>query len=230
MGINLSCSEVLIADITGKKIKAVISKPSFTPDKEIDGNHILEKVKQKYLALNSYKSKGHTEYFSVVSEQETKAQTDFTIEYAYPSQMKIDWKDSGKIKTFLSTDNNAFLLVDGETEKTFDDAMWGLSSVSTGGRELYRFEIANILLGKERGQGVIPSFNFLKEIKIAKEEKIDNTDCFVIQGVVKDDELVEITYWIDKESFFIRQYQRKMISRSNSDWFFNTIETYSNIE
>jgi len=199
-----------------------------SPKNLSDAEEVLRQLENRYYAFTFYKAKAQNIYSRKGFGEETSVKRELEIEYTSPSKIKVQMSDGKNTKTLTSRDNIAFLSIDGEKKKDYDDVYWGLTSSEFGDGVF--FEVGKILILKERGQGELSSIRNLENPLILGEETIDEKACYKIQGSVKEDNLAKITYWIDKETFVIRQYERLLLAKKVPNGYFKTIETYTDIE
>ena len=193
-----------------------------------EASEILQKVENRYYAFTFYKAAAQNTYSRKGFGDETSVKREIEIEYSTPSQIKAEMRDGTDTKILISKDNITSLSVDGKKKKDYDDVYWGLTSTEFGDGAF--FEVGKILVAKEYGQGEISAIRHLQNPVILGEDVIDGSLCYKIQGTLSIDELAKITYWIDKESFLIRQYERVFLAKKIPGGYFKTIETYTDIE
>lgn len=190
---------------------------------------ILQNVTQVYDNINSYKSEGYNEYTSqILGEDEDTVSFNFNIKYESPSKMDLEWNFKGENFKFISEDNYSYILVDGEKEIDFKDGLGilGAARRTKGGG----FEVGSILLNRANNNGLLPQFENLKELELLKEESVEGNTCYVIRGKGKYDDLTSHTYWIDKNSYVIRQFESVQKSESRDDTVFKVLERYDEIK
>lgn len=209
-----------------------IAKPGTAtiPYEKTNATELLQRVSQRYSSLTYYKTNGKNEYNSELFEKKELNQFDFKLEYQHPSQIRIDWQENKKKKTFLSSNNTISLLENEKNEGNFSDVEWGLQIAASGNGQS-RFEVGKILISKEKSpKALLSFFVILKEAQIISEEELDGNLCYVVQGEIEGDSLTNITYWIDKESLLIKKYERLVLAKKVPSGFFKTVETYSSVQ
>jgi hypothetical protein len=226
-GINfLSCGQ---SDLTVEVNRSPPqSSPNNTPENLPDVNMILQKLENRYYAFTFYKAKAENIYSRKGFSEETSIKREIGIEYSSPSQIRAEMRDGKDTKILISKDNITTLWVDGKEKKNYEDVYWGLTSAEFGDGVF--FEIGRLLVTKEYGKGEIISIRNLVNPEIIGEEVIDERVCYKIQGTFKTDDLAKVTYWIDKESFLIRQYERLLSAKKIPNGYYKTVETYTDIE
>jgi hypothetical protein len=189
---------------------------------------ILDKTSLRYYSLSFYKSDIQNVYSQKGFDGEITEKREFESEYVSPSKLTIKIKSEKDTKILISKDNQTDLFVNGEKKDEYDDIYLGLFSLNFGKGRF--FEIERSLIKKERVRGVFSIFDDIKNLQLIGEEEIQGIQCYKIQGQIKIDELAKETYWIDKESFLIRQFEYFSPARKIPGGYYKTVETYTDIE
>ncbi len=199
-----------------------------TKNNIFDANSILQQVVSRYYVFTFYKASAKNVYSVKLYKDETQIENEIKIEYSSPSQITVETKEGKNTKSLTSKNKTTDFFIDGEKKESYDDVYWGLTS-TVFGKGMF-FQVGKILILKERGNGQISVFQNLVDPQFIGEESIDGYACYKIQGNPEINELAKETYWIDKESFLIRQYEHFDPARKIPNGYFKTVETYTDIE
>lgn len=224
---NLACNQLVGRNIIDKTVKASEQKQVINSEKTTIED-IIEKTENTYSEFVYYKANAHNIYSIKGFQDEISESREIKLEYNAFSKVKAEVKTDNSLKILISNDNKTKLIISGETQRNYSDVYWGLSSIEFGNGDF--FEVGKILILKERNKEPDSVFQNLINIKMLGEEEINKRICYKVQGTFETDRLIKQTYWIDKESFLIIQFERLIITEKIPGGYFKTVETYTDIE
>lgn len=224
---NLACYKSAGKDIKSYKLLASDQK-QIKQFENPNVKDIIRKTEDTYSKFVFYKANARNIYSTRAFNDETRERREVKIEYNIFSTIRAEVKTDNDLKVLTSNRIDTELLINGKNKGNFSDVYWGLTDIKLGDGNF--FEVAIILVLKERNKQQNSVFQNLIDINITGEEEIDGKGCYKIQGTFKNDRLIKQTYWIDKESFHILQFERLIVTEKIPNGYSKTVETYTDIE
>lgn len=218
-------------------------------DSVYNAEEIIDKMLNAYSKLQSYQDEGVVKTISSL-EGLPEEDTSFSIYYRYPNEINVAWEGSG-----FGSDGRSILWSDGLSTKTYysfskeaeevESLLIGISGamgVSQGiAYTVPMMLLVDVLEMPDGYDGPLTIFESLDNLELIDEELIEGTSCFVISGIMPHDKSSEVTLWIGKNDYLLRQFRKYVPSMKASvstrtefpsdmpDWSLETFEIHGNI-
>jgi tetratricopeptide (TPR) repeat protein len=192
-----------------------VQKPELTPEK------IIAKMAETYAGCKSYRDAGNVKTVYISDKRTNISERPFSTAFVRPDQFRFEykekvdsyvkenpcyivWRKGSEILTWFNVYPNTV-----EKAKSFSSAISGATGVSGGSAHT-----VPVLLMPELGGSKLSD---IKEAKLLEDSKLDDADCFRIQGkfisLNKSGKTTKkpTVIWIDKKTFLLRRIENETV-------------------